>query len=70
MNYRKGDTVKVTDSLGKAIDATFLRLDYRKEPKHYAVELIRKTSKASKHGGAYKVWYLPANRFVRPALLP
>jgi hypothetical protein len=60
MNYKKGDTVKVTDSLGKVIKGEFQGITYRKYPQHYAVKVKRVT----KWGLQTKIWHLPEARFV------
>ena len=64
MNYNKGDKVKVTNGLGEVLEGVFLRLDYKKDPKHYAVEMKFPTN-MSKNGYRKTVWYLPESRFVK-----
>jgi hypothetical protein len=63
-NLKKDDRVKVMNWYGKLIEGVVLSLNYRKEPKHYAVNMA--LPDASKKDGIRKeVWYLPETRFVK-----
>lgn len=64
ITHKKGDTVKITDSIGNVIEAIFLKLDYRKDPKHYMVE-IKKPTSFHKSGYRKQIWFIPESRFVK-----
>lgn len=65
MNYKKGDLVKITDGLGKVMEAVFLRLDYKGKVKIYAVEVRMPVANSKKSGHRTTTWYLPETRFVK-----
>lgn len=58
----KGQKITVLNNRGEKISATMICLSYKKEPRHWAIEITKPHS--GKLGFKRVVQYLPANRIV------
>ena len=61
---KRGDKVTVTDGNGKPIEAIYVCLSYRKNPKHHQVRVMKEWGTKGKLKPVD--WFLPESRFVSP----
>ena len=61
---KRGDRVRVYDSLGNIVDAVCMGISYRKEPKHWKFR-VEKRVEGTKKGSRVVFWYLPESRILK-----